>query len=121
MIRGYSIPNSLWGPDPYNTFYGRFYHNTPFLNYHAGRHNLKTGRWQDVYDIFTLKYKYSPWNENTIRRVQQFRPLIPEGVPSIHKKPEQQHWVLYDIFRHSAIDLKTDPAFLNAHNFCMSL
>jgi len=121
MIRGYSIPNSLWGPDPYNTFYGRFYHNTPFLKYHAGRHNLKTGKWQDVYDVFTLKYKYAPWNPNTIKRVQQFRPLIPEDVPSIHKKPEQQHWVLYDIFRNTAIDLKTDPIFLNAQNYCVNL
>lgn len=121
MIRGYSIPNSLWGPDPYNTFYGRFYHNTPFLKYHAGRHNLKTGKWQDVYDVFTLKYKYAPWNPNTIKRVQQFRPLIPEDVPSIHKKPEQQHWVLYDIFRQTAIDLKTDLEFLNAFTYCNSI
>jgi len=120
MITGYSIPNSLWGPDPYNTFYGRFYHNTPCLNYHAGRHNLKSGSWMDVTDIFTLKYKYSPWNENTIKRVQQFAPLIPPEVPSIHKKPEQQHWVLYDIFRSTAHDLKQNEQFLNAFNYCTS-
>ena len=74
-----------------------------------------------MYDVFTLKYKYSPWNQNTIQRVQQFRSLIPEDVPSIHKKPEQQHWVLYDIFRQTAVDLKENQLFLNAFAYCNSL
>lgn len=121
MITGYSIPNSLWGPDPYNTIYGRFYHNNPFLKYDTGRHNLKTGNWQDITDVYTLKYKYSPWNPITVKRVQQFAGRIPPEVASLHKKPEQQHWVLYDIFRHTAIDLKQDQAFLNAHNYCMGV
>jgi hypothetical protein len=121
LISGYEIPNSSWGVDPYNTFYGRFYHNTPFLNYHSGRHNLKTGDWRNVYDVFTLKYKYSPWNPDTVKRVQQFAPMIPEGVASLHKKPESQHWVLYNIFKSQSQNLKQNEQFLAAYNYCTSL
>jgi hypothetical protein len=121
MITGYEIPNSQWGPDPYNTFYGRFYHNKPFLNYDTGRHNLKKENWQIITDVYTLKYKYSPWNPATIKRVQQFAGRIPPEVKSLHKKPEQQHWVLYDIFRSTAYDLRTNPQFFSAFNYCRSV
>ena len=121
MISGYAIPNSPWGMDPYNVMYGRYYHNQPFGKYGTGRHRILEGTECGASNVFTLKYKYSPWNETTIKRVQQFGSKLPNDISSLHKKPELQHQILYNHFLMTAYDLRSDTSFLNAYDYCLGL
>jgi hypothetical protein len=128
MIRGYTDPVYNFDWDTYNHFYGRQYHNQPYGDYSVGRHWILGGEVNNSIsnDLFTLKYKYSPWNDNTIKRIQQFSSKVPpvdinRGLGLPHLQTEYQHNYVYNHFMLTAHDLKEDPAFLNAYNYCMGL
>ena len=126
MIKDYVGPSFDPHLDYYKGLYGRYYHNQPFGKYGSGRHTVHSMNQAGVSNVFTLKYKYSPWNDTTIKRVQQFKNKIPQndlnsnkGLP--HMQSEDEHTNVYNHFLSTAYDLKQDVSFLNAYNYCMSL
>jgi hypothetical protein len=128
MITGYADPVYNYDMDTYNHFYGRHYHNKPFGDYSTGRHWIHGGHVNNLIAnfLFTLKYKYSPWNENTIKRIQQFSSKVPpvdieRGLGLPHRQTEYQHQYVYNHFLLTAHDLKENDAFRNAYNYCMGL
>jgi hypothetical protein len=105
--------------------YGRFYHNQPFGKYTPGRHMVHDMIHSGVTNVFTLKYKYSPWNENLKKRMLQIGERVPQS--DLNQGRGNTHLVsLEDIdknhihYSQYAYDLRTDISFLNAHNYCMS-
>jgi len=128
MINGYSSPLSLtlnkhheWYPNSFNYLYGRFYHNQPFGKYTDGRHKVNSDNVFNVYNIFTLKYKYCPWNKIIFNRVRKFEIKKNEADNLSKILSEQEHNEIYNHFLSTAHDLKNDSNFLNAYNYCMSL
>jgi hypothetical protein len=128
MITGYSDPTHNFHMDTYNYFYGRHYHNKPYGDYALGRHWVNGGYENNCIsdDLFTLKYKYSPWNDNTIKRVKQFASKVPpvdieRGLGLPHLQTDDQHQFVYNHFLSTADDLKKNQSFLNAYNYCMRL
>ena len=126
MLTGYRVPTYAWGPDTYFFLYSRYYHNQPFGKYRSGRHEVDDDNQKQMGDIFILKYKYSPWNRKSIDRIQQFVPLLVKSdldqlKVTAHNQTEEEHMNLYNHFMTTAYDLKTNPHFLAAHNYCMSL
>ena len=126
MIRNYTDPVYNMDKNTYDHFYSRSYHNDICGKYSAGRHWLMDCESTKVDYIFTLKYKYCPWNEFTIKRIQQFASKIPFvdinyniGVP--HLQTENQHQYVHNHFLMTAHDLKEDTKFLNAYNYSMGL
>jgi hypothetical protein len=124
MIRGYSnrIVDEL---DHYTWVYGRFYHNLSFGNYSPGRH-LIHDNYLDVSNVFTLKYKYSPWNKNLVKRMTQIGEKIPQSdidrnMGKLHLSSEDDITNDYNHYFTTAYDLKTDPEFLAAYNYCVNL
>lgn len=131
MITGYIDPLNYNEPDSYKTMYGRFYHNDRYGKYAPGRHWLvgkeENQRGDEGYkaeDVFVLKYKYSPWNAATIKRIMQFSSKITmwdleRGLCTPHMLVEDEHNSMYNFLNRTAYDLRNDPAFLNAFNYCM--
>jgi len=132
MINGYIGPPYNPLPNYFACFFSRYYHNNTFGAYATGRHFLipplapKFYKEYQALDIFTLKYKYSPWNPTTIARIQQFKDRIPQsalddGKSGTHCLPEEAYISEYNHYLSTADDLRKDPIFLNAYNYCMSL
>lgn len=111
-------------PD-YFKIYGRYLHKDVNGNYSTGRHH-SCNNYPNKFDLFTLKFKYSPWNENTIKRLQQFKDKIPSSdlvteTGSQHTRSEEEYIERYKNFAKTAVDLKTDENFLRCHNYITSL
>jgi hypothetical protein len=127
MIRDYKAHdmNSGYQDNHYNLLFGRFYHNKECLTYRPGRHHI-ADEFGQVDDIFTLKYKFSPWNKFTKKRIQQFKPKIPKididqlrGVQ--HLKSEEEYFEEYDNLLKFVKDLTEDKVFLEAYNYSTNL
>ena len=132
MINGYVGPKYNPIPDYCAAFYSRTYHNKPMANYAPGRHFIWPPGPDQSYnifsalDVFTLKYRFSPWNETTIKRIQQFKSRVPQydldsNKGGTHCLSEEQYIEEYDHYLTTAYDLKTNEQFLNAYNYCVSL
>jgi hypothetical protein len=122
VIRDYVDPGSPWMKDAWNYNFGRYYHNQPFGKYSPGRHNLlNCEKVYHVSDIFTLKYKYSPWNDYTIDRIQKYERKVKEENPNYHLSSEQEHNDMYKHFLNYSHDLREDHSFLSAYNYCIGL
>ena len=111
-------------PD-YFKIYGRFIHKEVNGNYHAGRH-YSGNNFQNKFDIFTLKYKFAPWNETTIKRMQQFKDKIPSGdlatnAGSQHTQSEEEYLNRYKHAFQYVSDLTLDKNFSRCYDYCMSL
>jgi hypothetical protein len=75
MINNYTANdvNSGLTNDLYYILYSRYYHNMSSGCYSIGRHALHNNTGMITSDsIFTLKYKFCPWNENMTKRIEQF-------------------------------------------------
>jgi len=125
MIRDYQAHDMNFGmqQNHYNTLFGRMLHNHESFHYIAGRHNTNG---MGVDNIFTLKYKFSPWNEFTQKRIQQFKSKIPESDISTsrgtqHLRSEKEYLDEYAGLMQYVKDLKEDELFLAAYNYCTSL
>lgn len=126
MIRDYQAYDMNHGmkENHYDTLFGRVLHNhVNAFPYVSGRHNKGS---ISVGDVFTLKYKFSPWNEFTKKRIQQFAPKIPKsdidqtrGIQ--HLRSEQEYLDEYTGLMQYVKDLKEDELFLAAYNYCTSL
>ena len=128
MISGYVGPSYNPLPDYFKCFFSRCYHNKEFGDYAPGRHWLNGENYLEYLapDIFTLKYKYSPWNSTTINRIQQFKTRVPQSdldtnKGGTHCLSEAQYVEDYVHYLSTAHDLMENPAFLNAFTYCNSL
>jgi len=131
MITGYSSPLSMtidpthgWYPDSFKYLFSRYYHNRPFGRYTDGRHSLdkvEENKIIDVNNVYTLKYKYCPWNSTTVERMYKFEIKKNEADPLSRILPEAEHHDIYRHFLSTAYDLKNDPQFLNAYNYHKNL
>jgi hypothetical protein len=110
----------------YHILYSRYYHNKPHGNYTPGRHGVHDSNVIERNDIFTLKYKYSPWNENILKRIKQFGERIPQS--DINSRmgnhflltPEQYN-TEYEHLKNQAHNLTENVAFKAAFDYCNSL
>ena len=126
MIRDYRASDGLsHHENHYNLLFGRFYHNKECLNYLPGRHHI-TDRHHQVHDIFTLKYKFSPWNKFTKKRIQQFKSKIPKididqsrGIQ--HLKSEEQYFEEYADLLIYVKNLTEDKVFFEAYKYSTNL
>ena len=126
MITGYTDPTHRMEENTYDHFYGRFYHNDSYGKYALGRHWITDQKSFVVNNLFTLKYKYSPWNDCTVKRIQQFLPKMASvdlnrGLCLPHMQTEYQHQYVYNHFLSTAHDLRENILFFNAYNYCMGL
>lgn len=128
MITGYKGAARNPGEDYFKGYFSRLYHNSHFGNYCPGRHwLLDTAHWQVISnDVFTLKYKYSPWNKTTIDRLQQFKNRVPQqdldvGFCLNHCYTEDVYREEYEHYLTTAHDLRDDPYFARAYDYCMGL
>lgn len=110
----------------YHMLYSRHYHNQSSGDYSPGRHIIHDSNIIDRNDIFTLKYKYCPWNENTFKRMQQFGERIPQS--DIDKKwgnhfllKQEQHDAEHEHLKNQAINLTENVTFKSAFDYCNSL
>lgn len=126
MIFDYTATDLINGlqNNQYDILYGRYYHNQHNGNYQPGRHmiNDNTGVLKSD-SIFTLKYKYSPWNPSTYKRIRQFGPLVTD---SEKQKKRGLHYLLtnnehvteYNHLMVQAVDLMGNEAFKTAFEYC---
>ena len=121
VIRNYLDPSCSWGPDSYNAWFGRCYHNQPFGKYIDGRHNVDSDGVQQVNDIFTLKYKYCPWNKFTIERINNYESIVEKCDLNFRLWDDEERNSLRNHYLNSSHDLKEDMSFNAAYNYCMSL
>jgi hypothetical protein len=128
MITGYSSPLSLtlnpthgWYPDSFNYLYGRFYHNQPFGKYTDGRHAVHSHKVINVGDIFTLKYKYCPWNETYINRLKDYEILKNKVDPASYINTDNQHDEMYKHYLNDAHDLNNNHSFKAAFHYTLGL
>jgi hypothetical protein len=124
MITGY-VSRHVNIFDYYRMLYGRYYHNKPFGKYTSGRHFVQDVNQSGVTNIFTLKYKYSPWNTDLTKRMVQIGEKIPQsdidqGRGTNHLRSYDDLVKDYDHYLTTAYDLRNDVSFLNAYNYCMS-
>ena len=127
MITGYVGPSYNPLPDYFKCFFSRCYHNKPYGDYAPGRHWLNN-RYNEFLapDVFTLKYKYSPWNRTTIDRIQQFKSRVPQSdldtnKGGTHCLSEAQYVEEYEHYLSTAHDLMENSAFKAAFDYCNSL
>jgi Glycosyl transferase family 2 len=125
-LTGYTFDNGLgeYKPDFFKV-YGRVIHKDSNGDYRPGRHET-VRNYRERSDLYTLKFKYSPWNETTLSRLQQFKEKIPRS--DFEKKAGIQHFFEEDKFIQAykdnvetAIDLRTDNNFNKALDFFLSL
>ena len=128
ILTGYRAPLSMtldphhwWVPDPFNHLYGRYYHNQPFGDYKDGRHEVNSDKTFDVKDMFTLKYKYCPWNEVTLNRMKAFDVKKHEADEAYNINTVDEHNQMHKYFLIPAHDLIDDYSFKTAYHHCMSL
>ena len=129
MIYNYTDPLYDNAPEMYNALYGRFYHNDKFGKYNDGRHNLILSLENDfkimrMYDVFTLKYKYSPWNDDMIKRSDSYTLKLKESDTNtnpIETSPLINRINAYIHFLTTAHDLTENINFKNAYNYCVNL
>jgi hypothetical protein len=107
---------------------GRYYHNQPYGDYDAGRHYLNNYYNTIVTnEIFVLKYKFSPWNESMLQRMEQIGPRVPHsdlsrGWGSFHTLPRQNFINdYYNTFLEKTHDLTENVTFKAAFDYCNSL
>ena len=110
----------------YNKLYSRHYHNQPYGNYSPGRHIIHDSNIIERNDIFTLKYKYCPWNEYTFKRMKQFGSRIPESDIKnrwgIHfLLSQEEHDTEYEYLKNQAHNLTENVTFKTAFDYCNSL
>lgn len=124
MITGYTDPfadiNGHYYSDSYYIKYGRYYHNKPYGKYLDGRHYLN-----DVGDdkilnlmnkVYTLKYRYSPFNDIIIDRLRTYEKILPAVI-----KSKEEHSDIHKHYLTTAHDLNDIEDFKNAYNYCVNL
>lgn len=135
MISGYkAAPNTATFDngepidDFFKSYYSRLYHNAPYGDYVLGRHWTLDHSWWNhrATDVFTLKYKYSPWNDTILKRLQQFKHRVPQsdldrGFCTFHTQAEETYIKEYEHYLKTAHDLKEDDKFLKAYEYTMGL
>jgi hypothetical protein len=122
VIRNYIDPSSPWMPDAWNYNFGRYYHNQQFGKYSPGRHNLiNCNNILHVSDIFTLKYKYCPWNDITVDRIKKYESKVKESWKDYPLHSEQEHHDSYNYYLKLSHDLKNDFSFNVAYDYCLGL
>ena len=129
MISGYETPLSFiltqghsWYTDTFRYWYSRYYHNEPFGKYSGGRHFVHSD--ENVFnsgDIFTLKYKYSPWNTNALERMKAYEIRKNEFDSASYKNSEVEHELMYSHLLSTAVDLNENQYFLQNYKYNMSL
>jgi hypothetical protein len=122
VIRNYRHPDPSisYIPDIFNATCGRYYHNQPFGKYTSGRHRILSENVLHVADIFTLKYKFSPWNRNIIDRILYQEIKVRESI-EFEMNSEQYYMSVYEHFLKCSHDLNDDYSFKVAFNYCNSL
>jgi hypothetical protein len=131
MITGYSSPLSMtidpthgWFPDSFKHLFSRYYHNQPFGKYTDGRHglyNVADNKIFNANNIFTLKYKYCPWNKTIIDRMRSFEVKKNEADDRSRIFPKEEHNDIYRHFLSTAYDLNTDPIFKSCYEYFLKL
>ena len=131
LISGYYVPNVKnclqMGPDTfdaYNTLYGRYYHNKPYGNYLEGRHFLNdygNNKIFTCYDVFTLKYKFSPWNEFNIKRLYEYVDRLKHNNDDIIIPLFDEMTYLYNHFLSTSHDLTDNFSFKKALEYTTGL
>jgi hypothetical protein len=128
MVTGYSSPLSLtlnpahgWYKDSFRELYSRYYHNQPFGKYTDGRHKVHSQNVFNARDVFTLKYKYCPWNFIIKDRMRSFDVKKNEADSESRIFPDDEHEEIYRHFLSTTYDLTTDYAFKAAYDYSMSL
>lgn len=129
MIRDYQAydMNSGYQQNHYNTLFGRLLHNHECGPYTSGRHpyNVESSC-VHLNNVFILKYKFSPWNDFTKKRIQQFKSKIPkvdsdQGRGTQHLRSEEEYIDEYNNLMVYVKDLKEDEDFKKAYDYCISL
>jgi hypothetical protein len=107
---------------------GRYYHNQSFGDYGPGRHNLNNYYTTITSnEIFVLKYKFSPWNESMIQRMEQIGSKVPQsdlskGWGRFHTLSRQDFINdYYNNFIDNAYNLTKNITFKAAFDYCNSL
>jgi hypothetical protein len=120
MISGYYDPFRK-DTDSYNVLYARHYHNQPFGEYLDGRHHVISDNVTNLFNLFTLKYKYSPWNKNITNRLHSYECKLNENDSNskIHLEEEQNS--IHKHFLTTAHDLTENISFKEAYDYCMRL
>jgi hypothetical protein len=125
MITGYTDPrfpdsNGNAMIDSYYIRYGRYYHNKLYGKYLDGRHDLNYVGDDQILNlmnkVYTLKYRYSPYNDITIKRMQTYEKILPVRVFS-----NDEHDEVHRHFLTTAHDLNDDADFKQAYNYCVNL
>ena len=118
--------NSYYDPinkdmDSYNVLYARHYHNQPYGNYLTGRHFVVSNNVFHLYNVYVLKYKYSPWNKNIIDRLYTYEKKLKDCDDSNNISTEEFQNEVHKHFLTTAHDLRDNEDFKNAYNYCVNL
>ena len=128
IISGYYGPLSM-SPDPahghviepFDQLYGRHYHNQSFGKYGGGRHSVHSDEVINVGDIFTLKFKYCPWNKIYINRLKHYEIVKNKFDTASYVSSDDDHNEMYKHYLKHAHDLLDNHSFKKAYFYTLGL